>query len=67
MTKDFSVTNHGSVVSFAPLTDAAQAFLDNDVAAEPWQYLGSALVVGHRYAEPMIIGITEAGLAVDIG
>lgn len=64
---DFQVTNHGSVVSFAPLTDAAQSFLDDDVCAEPWQYMGSSLCVDHRCAEPLLIGITEAGLAVDLG
>src|SRR5262245_10620610 len=62
-TPDFDVIFHGSVVSFAPLTPAARTWIADNVHIESWQYLGDvAFVVDHRFAQPLIDGILDAGL-----
>jgi len=62
---DFDVTLHGSVVSFAPLTLAARSWVEEHVHLESWQWLGNAaFAVDHRFAQPLIEGIIEAGLEV---
>ena len=51
-----------SVYLLMPKTDEAKAWLDENVQAESWQYLGKNLAVGHRYIQDICRGICEAGL-----
>jgi hypothetical protein len=61
---DFKATDHGTVVGFAPLTEAAQEFLDENVHIEDWQWVGQQFYVDHRPAQNLIDGIVSAGLSV---
>lgn len=61
---DVVVTNDGSVVSFAPQTPAATAWIEDNVQSESWQWLGKSLVVDHRYAAQLVQGMLDAGLTV---
>ena len=64
MQNDFLVIDHGSIVAIRPLTDQALQWLDDNVAAEAWQWLGGSLCVDRRYAAPLIAGIEADGLEV---
>ena len=64
MQNDFLVIDHGSIVAIRPLTDQALQWLDTNVAAEAWQWLGGSLCVDRRYAAPLIAGIEADGLEV---
>lgn len=62
---DVRVIEHGSVVSFALLTAAAQEWVAENVGSESWQWLGeNVLVVDHRYAQGLYDGMKDEGLAV---
>lgn len=63
-TVDVEITDHGSIVTFRPLTPAAEAWFDQHVQAEPWQWLGSALAVEHRLGSHLLGGILDAGLTI---
>jgi hypothetical protein len=58
---DFLIADHGSIVTIAPISDAAKEWLDENVVSEPWQWLGGALCVGHRCAGDLIDAIEIAG------
>jgi hypothetical protein len=42
---DFLIADHGSICMVAPVSDAAHEWLDENVASEPWQWLGGALSI----------------------
>lgn len=54
---DVLIEDHGTIVTFHPLTQRARAWFDEFVQAEPWQWLGQRLSVDHRMAMPLIEGI----------
>ena len=54
----FDIINHGSVVSFWPIDDAAQDWWDTNVSECPM--LGNRYVVEARYAGDIIEGIADA-------
>jgi hypothetical protein len=53
---DFHIADHGSIITIAPVSEAARDWIDENVASEPWQWLGGALCVDHRYAGNLIEG-----------
>lgn len=60
---DFAVTGSGSVYLFCPLTEAAQAWLDEHCSSdESHQYLGKNLAVEHRYIGDIIKLAIQDGL-----
>lgn len=62
---DVEVSGLGSsVVLFTPISAAAREWVDEHVALESWQWLGSGFGVDHRFVEPLIDGMTSAGLSV---
>lgn len=62
---DVLVIPDGSVVLFQLLTDAAQAFVSENVQLESWQWLGnSAFACDPRFAPELVRGMVESGLAV---
>jgi hypothetical protein len=61
---DVRVENHGTLWSFTPLTDNAQAWFSEHVCAEPWQWLGPSLCVEHRLAPDLAEGLVLAGLRI---
>ena len=58
---DFEVCNHGSIVTFLPLTKRSRAWLNENCAAEPWQWFGGALNVEPRCAPDIYDGMVDAG------
>ena len=60
---DVRVENHGTVFRFVALSDEAEAWIEENVEAEPWQFMGG-LVVDHGYAAPLAAGMQADGLEV---
>jgi hypothetical protein len=66
---DISVMDAGSLIGLTCRTERAQAFLEENCAAEPYQWMGAAvpfltLYVEPRYAADIIAGAVDSGLAV---
>jgi hypothetical protein len=67
-TFDVVVTGLGeSVARVVPKTAAAREWLDDNVGHEPWQWLGPALCVEHRYLAPLLGGMELAGFRITGG
>jgi len=58
---DFLIADHGSIVTIAPVSAAARDWIDENVASEPWQWLGGALCVDRRCADDLVTEIEAAG------
>lgn len=61
---DVEVRDEGTLVVFTPRSAEGRAWLEANVASEPWQWLGPSLCVEHRCAEPLSNLLIEAGLTV---
>ena len=61
---DFSISDHGTVISIRPLNDVARQWLDENVVSEPWQWVQGALCVEARFARDLLREIEEAGFEV---
>jgi hypothetical protein len=64
-TLDFTVTGGGSIYLLRPLTDAARAWVDDHIP-DTAMWLGRAVAIEHRYLWPIVEGIDEAGLTLEI-
>jgi hypothetical protein len=64
ITPDVSVSNHGTIFLFQPLTDAARGWIEENVVGET-QWFGSALAVEHRYARDLAVGMIRDGLRLE--
>jgi hypothetical protein len=62
---DVQVDNQGTIVAITPLSDAAREWLNENVQAESWQWVGDTLGVEPRYAGPLLEGMQAAGLTVE--
>ena len=51
-----------TVFRLEPRTDEARDWIKENVQYEPYQKLGNALVVEHRYVADIVAGMMEAGL-----
>lgn len=63
---DFQIFDRGSVVGFAPQTEAATEFVDENVHLESWQWQGNVFWADHRPAQDLIDGIAAEGLTVEL-
>jgi hypothetical protein len=61
---DFCIADHGTVISIRPMNEAACEWLDENVITEPWQWLGGALAVDHRFACDLIDEIATSGFEI---
>ena len=61
---DFSISDHGTIISIRPLNPAARQWLDENVVSEPWQWVQDALCVGTRFARDLVVELEEAGFRV---
>jgi len=61
---DFQISDHGSIITIRPVSEAAHQWLDENVDAEPWQWLDGALCAEHRSARDLIDGIAAAGFEI---
>ena len=66
MTIDFAIENHGTIYLLRPLTEAAEAWVDEHIPDDA-QIFGDAIVVEHRYIEAIAFGAQEDGLEVSLG
>lgn len=51
-----------SIYLIRPVSDAASSWIDEHVQPEPWQWLGGALAVEHRYIDALVEGMEADGL-----
>ncbi len=65
MPYDFELRDAGSIAQIAPLTDAAREWLDDNVEAEAWQYMGPVLCIDSRYAMAIVEGFVADGLTAE--
>ena len=61
--KDFE-QNGSSIYLLVPLTPAAQEWID-EFLPEDAQRLGTSIAIEHRYIDPIIDGVLDAGLESD--
>jgi hypothetical protein len=59
---DILIRDEGTIVALSPVTKRGRAWVDDNLQAEPWQWLGGALCVDHRMAQDIINGMTMDGL-----
>jgi hypothetical protein len=59
---DVRVIQEASLVGLQALTDEARSWVADNVASEPWQWLGSVLWVDARMAVAVIEGMQADGL-----
>lgn len=62
---DFLVENHGSIFLLIPLSDSAQAWVDEHIGSENgFQPYWPTVVIEHRFADAILAGIAKAELVV---
>ena len=59
---DAEFNNHGSIISLLPLTEAAQAWIDDYVETEEWQWFGGALCGEPRMMHDICEAMQRDGL-----
>ena len=59
---DIQLHDGGSLIGFQPMTDAAYEFMDEQVQAESWQWMGPILWVDVRLARDLMQGMIDHGL-----
>jgi hypothetical protein len=61
---DVRVIQNGSMIGLHMLTDDAEAWMADNVATEPWQWMGKILWVDYRMAGAVIEGMQDENLEV---
>ena len=69
MSTDFQILDAGSVKILTPLTEAADAWVEEHVGiTDETQFWGKkGIVIEPRYIQPIIDGLLEDGLELEIG
>lgn len=62
---DFAIIDHGSVVTFTPLTSDAKDWLDDNVSVDDWQRMSDGFAVDRRLAADLLQGIAAGGFTVE--
>lgn len=62
--EDVRIENHGSLFVVQPMTTEAREWMLENVASEPWQWLGGGLAVEPRYVFDLVEGMRDAGFTV---
>lgn len=65
-TIDVKVECHGSVSQIIAQNEQAEEWIEDNCATEGWQWMGSRLCVESRYVMPIVEGMIEDGLEVDL-
>jgi hypothetical protein len=63
---DISIETECSITLIAGTSDYGQEWLDENVAAEPWQMFGGRIAADHRCASAIFEGAISEGLAVTL-
>jgi len=61
---DLTFSGSGSVYLLIPHTDAGREWIDQNVYAEDYQYIGSGIAVEWRYVDDIANGAMNDGLTV---
>jgi len=61
VTTDFNVGDEFTIFLLPPVTRKAGDWISEHIPVDA-QYFGSAVVVEHRFIQPILDGITESGL-----
>lgn len=65
MNLDITVNNCGGLFQFVIESEAGRQWVEENVALEPWQWLGpDSFVVDHRYAGEVADGMMADGMVV---
>jgi|HubBroStandDraft_6_1064221.scaffolds.fasta_scaffold1422877_1 hypothetical protein len=65
---DVTLLDCGDLVQFLVFTDSARAWLDKNIDAADWQWIGTLFLCGkQRYAADLINGLKAARLIVKAG
>jgi hypothetical protein len=62
---DVNVSRSGSIFVFDLNTEVAESWVEENVLAESWQWLGGRLCVDHGFAHALAQGMQDAGLVVE--
>jgi hypothetical protein len=62
---DFIVEDHGSVVIFRPMTETAEAAVEQ-MELDGWQMWGDGFAVDHRSAHTLVELLMSDGITCDI-
>lgn len=62
MEHDFEVENHGTIVMVRPVSEAAKAWVAENVGLESWQWFGDAFGCEPRMAGALVEGMLDDGL-----
>ena len=63
---DVQIENYGSIWLITPMTASARQWIEENVGAESWQWIGGRLDVEPRYIENLANGMQAAGLSVSL-
>jgi hypothetical protein len=61
---DIAFENHGSIVLIRGLSEAGQAWLDENVGNDETQYFGNAIAAEPRYCQDFALGARRDGLVI---
>lgn len=61
---DFSIINHGSIVTLTPTSAAAHEWIGEHIPETSMRWGACSIVVEPRFVENIIDGITDAGLSL---
>lgn len=61
---DIHVVPDSTLVGIQPMTPAASEWINENVVAEGYQWLGNILWIEARYALPLLRGAHDAGLVI---
>lgn len=64
MDTDVVVNDQGTIVLFTPMTDTAKQWISEHIPDDA-QWFGRSLVVEHRYADDIAVGMESDGLVVE--
>lgn len=66
-TPDFTMANHGTLVTFVLLTERAREWVEENVSIEPYIWFGSySFACEYRYASNLLQGMLDAGMEQDL-
>ena len=57
--------NNGSLIGIVPITTAAQDWIDENVEAEAYMWMGPVLYAEPRYAHDIATAMAAAGLTIE--
>ena len=61
---DFRIGGGGSVFTLQPNTKRAREWIEENLVVEPWQWLGDAVAIEHRFIGNITEGIKADGLTL---